>query len=248
MKRIVMALAGAGLTSLALAAQLEAGPGAASAQAEIARPSSSAQIGRLFFTPSERVQLDLARAQKKPPPPIAAAAEPVEPPPTPQTVTYGGIIRRSDGRSMLWINNRLVDEKEALAGLNLKGKVQPNGAVTLQVPQTGASINVKVGQSVEVMSGKVAETRKPDPESKPPATDAKGGAAEAKPGTADAKSAAADGKPPAADAKAPAPSAAGQSNAQTADRRGDSPSGVGLKLDTGSRRLEPAESQRITGK
>ncbi|MGZ8267485.1 MAG: hypothetical protein ACXW20_08080, partial [Burkholderiales bacterium] len=48
----------------------------------------------------------------------------------------------------------------ALTGLNLRGRVRPDGAVTLQVPNTGSSIDVKVGQSVEVLTGKVAERRR----------------------------------------------------------------------------------------
>ena len=77
--------------------------------------------------------------------------------PLPQTVTYGGIVRRSDGRSLLWINDRLADEKEALAGLNLRGRVGADGSVSLEVPDSGADIRVKVGQSVEVRTGGVAE-------------------------------------------------------------------------------------------
>ena len=145
-------------------AALSARACAPSAKPRSAPQPAQAPLGRLFFTPTERAQLDVARMQKKAPAQQRAAAEPVEAPPAPQVVTYGGIVRRSDGRAMLWLNNRLVDEKEALAGLSLKGKVRPDGAVTLQVPQTGGSIDVKVGQSVELQTGRVAEARKPPPE------------------------------------------------------------------------------------
>jgi hypothetical protein len=72
-------------------------------------------------------------------------------------VTFGGIVQRSDGRSMLWINDHLADEKEALAGLNLRGRVAPDGSVSLHVPGSDADIRIKVGQSVEVLTGRVAE-------------------------------------------------------------------------------------------
>lgn len=129
--------------------------------AEVQAPParSAASIGRLFYTPAQRAGLDVAR-RAKPAPAAAQQAEAPPPPPPPQVVSYGGIVRRSDGKAMLWINNQLVEEKEALKGLNLKGRVRPDGAVTLQVPATGGSLEVKVGQSVEVHSGKVAETRK----------------------------------------------------------------------------------------
>jgi len=88
-------------------------------------------------------------------------------------VTYGGIVRRSDGRATLWINNRAVDAKEALSDSNLKGRVRPDGAVSIQIPDRAGTVDVKVGQSVELQSGRVAETRrhaaeKPPADAKPP--------------------------------------------------------------------------------
>lgn len=221
--------------SEAAVAQPQASAAAGSAQARAPGLARPAQLGRLFYTPTERAQLDLARMQKKPAT-QAAAAEPVEPPPVPQVVTYGGLVRRSDGRQMLWINNRLVDEKEALAGLSLKGKVRPDGAVTLQIPQSNATVDVKVGQSVEVYSGKVAETRKPppeaaqSPESKAPGDDAKGATPDAKPATAEARAAGAEVKPAAPDG---------------AEKKGP-PGGFGLKMDRGGRALSSEEVERIT--
>lgn len=203
-----------------------AAAGAGAAQLGAETPIAGQPIGRLFFTPGERAQLDMARIQRKPPPEAVAAAAAPEAPPLPQTVTYGGIVRRSDGKAMLWINNRLVEEKEALKGLNLKGKVRPDGAVTLQVPQTGGSINVKVGQSVELQTGKVGEARKPEP--KPPADDTAAGAAPAKPGTT---------PPPPSQSEPTAPSppvAVKPPEPATAERKPDASGAVGLKLDMGS--------------
>jgi hypothetical protein len=126
----------------------------------VAGTASAAEVGRLFFTPTERAQLDVARTQKKAPAATdtaTAAAE--EETPAPQVVTYGGLVRRSDGKSMLWLNDRLLEEKEALTGSALQGQVRPDGAVTLRAPQSGANVEIKVGQSVELLSGKVAEGR-----------------------------------------------------------------------------------------
>lgn len=193
-------------------------------------------LGRLFYTPAERAQLDIARMQKKPSADAtAAAAPPPEPPPMPQTVTYGGIVRRSDGKAMLWINNRLVEEKEALTGLNVKGKVRPDGAVTLQVPQTGGSINVKVGQSVELQTGKIGEARKPEP--KPPPEEVASPAVPAKPPTT-------AGPPPPAEGQA-APTTAMPPESPAGERKPEPSGSVGLKLDRGGRALQPAEEQRL---
>jgi hypothetical protein len=114
-------------------------------------------LGRFFFTPAEREELDINRVQKKQTPaPPAIAHERPAPARPPQTVTYGGIVRRSDGRSMLWMNDRVAEEKDALAGLNLRGRVNADGTVLLDVPG-GADIQLKVGQSVQLQTRKVAE-------------------------------------------------------------------------------------------
>ena len=216
MRRVLLVLAGLAAAGAACAAQTGPAPAAANAQA------GRSAIGRLFYTPAERAALDVARVQKPAAP--AAAQEAPEAPPPPQVVSYGGLVRRSDGRAMLWINNRLVDEKEALAGIHLKGKVRSDGAVTLQVPETGRSIEIKVGQSVEIQTGKVAETRKPrdDEKSAPGATpaapaDAKGAAPESKGAAADGKAQPPESKGPArgADAAAP-PQATGAAGAKPA--------------------------------
>jgi hypothetical protein len=82
-------------------------------------------------------------------------------PPT-QIITYSGIVRRSDGRSTLWLNNRAAEEKEAFAGLAVSGHVGANGAVTLQGP-SGSTVQLKVGQRAELQTGKVAEARHATP-------------------------------------------------------------------------------------
>ena len=231
MKYALLVFAAALNASAAFAAQSGAPSPAPAAQPDTAKPAPGTQaIGRLFFTPAERAQLDVARVQKKSAQVASAEPAPAAPPP-PQTVTYGGIVRRSDGKAMLWINNRLVEEKDALSALSLKGKVRPDGGVTLQVPDTGATIDMKVGQSVEVQSGRVAETRRPDPDAKPPAADAK------PPGG--------DTKPAAADVKSP-PQGAGQPPPHPAEKKAEGAGSSGLKTDSAGRRVDQSENQRIT--
>jgi len=121
-------------------------------------------VGRLFYSPSERTQLDAIRTQKPTPQQATAAAPPQEARPTTQTITYSGIVRRNDGKSTLWLNNKPVDEKDALSGLAVTGRVRPDGAVTFQNPETGARIDLKVGQRAELQTGRVAETSRENPE------------------------------------------------------------------------------------
>jgi hypothetical protein len=134
----------------------------------LAQPAAGAErLGRLFFTPEERAALDTARI-KKTPPPVASADAPQAAPP-PEVVTYGGLVRRSDGKTTVWLNNRAMNDKDTAAG-SISGKVRPDGRVTVQSPQTGRNVDLKVGQTAELLSGTVEEGYRrgaaPKPESK----------------------------------------------------------------------------------
>ena len=114
------------------------------------------RLGRLFFTPAQRASLDVARSQR------ARAALSTEKPeqeatPVPQIITYSGHIRRSDGKTTVWINNQAVHDRESAGAAAIVGRVRPDGSVTLQVPQSGRSIILKPGQSVELLTGAVEE-------------------------------------------------------------------------------------------
>ena len=136
----------------------------------------------MFFTPAQRAQLDVARTQRAR---TTLATEKTEEvvttaAPVPQTITYDGVVRRSDGKSTVWINSRPVNDKEPAGGAFIVGRIHADGAVSLQVPQSGRSVNLKPGQSIELLSGAIEErfARKPvPPEPKPaakPVPDAKG--------------------------------------------------------------------------
>jgi len=118
--------------------------------------SAQERFGRLFFTPAQRASLDIARSQR------ARAALSTEKPeqeaaPVPQTITYSGVLRRSDGKTTVWINNQPVNDQESAGAAAIVGQVRPDGSVTLQVPQSGRSVILKPGQSVELLSGAVEE-------------------------------------------------------------------------------------------
>jgi len=114
-------------------------------------------LGRFLICPAERAELDKTRFGKT----TGDAPARVEPPPSPPagaaSISYGGIVRRSDGQAMLWINGRLVDEHQALSGLNLRGHVRADGAVALHLPETGTAAEVRVGQSLDVRVGRIRE-------------------------------------------------------------------------------------------
>ena len=125
--------------------------------------AADAPLGRLFFTPSQRASLDIARSQRTR---ATVATERIEEQviePIPQTITYGGMVRRSDGRTTVWLNDRPVDERNAADAPTIIRRVRPDGAVTLEIPQSNRSIDLKVGQSVEVLSGSIGEGYRPTP-------------------------------------------------------------------------------------
>ena len=138
-------------------------------------------LGRLFFTPAQRASLDVARSQRARTTLATENTEEQQAAPTSQTITYGGMVRRSDGKSTVWINNRPVNENEPTIGSTVVGRVRADGSVSLQVPQSGRSVELKPGQSVELLSGAIEEgyARKPVPTESKPA--AKSGTAQSNP-------------------------------------------------------------------
>lgn len=136
------------------------------------------RLGRLFFTPAQRASLDVARSQRARAA-LATEKSEQEATPVPQTITYSGVLRRSDGKTTVWINNQPVHDRESAGAAAIVGRVRPDGSVTLQVPQSGRSVSLKPGQSVELLSGAVEEAysrRLAAPEPKPaakPAAEAK---------------------------------------------------------------------------
>jgi hypothetical protein len=123
---------------------------------EIANAASAAELGRMFFTPAQRATLDNARKQniraeignENEQQPAAA--------PVPQNVSVNGVIRRSDGKNTIWLNNRAVNEQQP-GSLNAAiGK--GDNRVHLKVPESGRNLDLKVGQTVEIVSGTVEES------------------------------------------------------------------------------------------
>src|SRR3954469_24034695 len=68
-------------------------------------PTARAQeIGRLFFTPEQRASLDARRKARVPDKPAAAAVA------ASPTLRLDGYVKRSDGRSTVWVNGESLGE------------------------------------------------------------------------------------------------------------------------------------------
>ena len=145
-----------------------------------AGPVAGAEFGRMFFTPAQRGALDGFRKLN-----VQTAAlveddrdKDLVAPPTqgPERMSVSGMVRRSDGKTSIWVNNRAVD-----AGQPGGGNVAPakgDHRVRLTDPQSGRSFELKVGQSVDLQSGTIEEAYarraapKPAPEPEPAAAGA----------------------------------------------------------------------------
>jgi hypothetical protein len=75
------------------------------------------------------------------------------------------VIRRSDGKNTIWLNNRVVNEQQP-GSLNAAiGKA--DNRVRLNVPESGRNLDLKVGQTVEIVSGTIEESYLRRPPAKP---------------------------------------------------------------------------------
>lgn len=85
-------------------------------------PSHAADLGRLFYTPAERAQLEAARARSVSQAPSAAAATPAPP------QRFDGVVIRSDGASTRWVNGRPLAGAAGASGLK-PGQTRAGGRV-----------------------------------------------------------------------------------------------------------------------
>ena len=125
-------------------------------------------LGRLFFSPEERATIDEMRRR----PAAVAAPQPKALPPAPEYVTLNGIVRRSDGSSSVWLNDRMLEGRRTADGLEVtESRRAPGpGNVTVKVQQAGRSVDLRVGQQLDVTSGKVQERYQTAPRTAPDAS------------------------------------------------------------------------------
>ena len=185
--------------------------------------AAGAELGRLFFTPAQRATLDTMR-EKNIGTEATAAKEPA--PPLPQNVTLDGVVRRSDGKNTVWLNSRAVTAPKTGDIGVATGK--NDNRVKLTVPESGRSLDLKVGQTAEIVSGTIAENYArrvplPQPETKAAAGDdnTAPGAAKPAPGAENTASGAAKVTSPAASRPVASDGAARNSNSSPRARARD---------------------------
>ncbi len=133
-------------------------------------------LGRIFYTPEERARLDALREQR-------AVAVQVKDEPVPEIVKFNGIVRRADGKATVWINGQPLSEAELRDKQSIVGTVSRNGQVTLQAPQSTLQMRLKVGQSAELLSGRIEESYTATPADRESSVPAKPAPAKSSPPT-----------------------------------------------------------------
>jgi hypothetical protein len=114
----------------------------------VAFPCPAQELGRLFFTPDQREALDARRKARVPDKPAAAVvASP--------TTRLDGYVKRSDGRSTVFVNGQPL-----LEGTPEAPSVDPErrgGRVSVPASEGGARYVLKPGQSVDTGTGQVRD-------------------------------------------------------------------------------------------
>lgn len=93
------------------------------------------ELGRLFFTPEQRQALDARRKARVPDKPAATVA--VSP-----TLRLDGYVKRSGGRSTLWVNGEATDDTPRLPSSS-------DAPVTVTVGESGARVGLKPGETLD---------------------------------------------------------------------------------------------------
>lgn len=129
-------------------------------------------FGRLFSRANERKNLDILRQNQKlkvitPQDNIPAEPLAVEvPPELPEPITMQGYVKRSDGASTLWINNKAVQEDSAIDNVQIgklnkqTGSAQAGAdSLNVKIPANGKHIRLKAGQVYEPETNQIKELK-----------------------------------------------------------------------------------------
>jgi len=121
----------------------------AAAGAVLAAAPCAAQqpLGRLFFTPEQRQALDARRRARVPDKPAAVAA------PSP-TLRLDGYVKRSDGRSTVWVNGESQGEGPGADAPRIGGA---DSRVSVNVGEGGSRVVLKPGEVLDRGNGEVRD-------------------------------------------------------------------------------------------
>ena len=117
-------------------------------------------LGRLFFTPERRQNLDRQRQLN-----IQDKQEIPEDP----TLTINGIVTRNSGKRTAWINGVAQNENETQSGISVTPSRKDPGNITVQAndaptakARVGDTVNRNTGETIDLLgNGRIAIKAKP---------------------------------------------------------------------------------------
>lgn len=119
------------------------------------------QLGRLFSTVEQRIDLDEIRDDPdfgKEEAPTVTAVEQAPKGPSVTAVTVNGVVLRSGGRDVSWINGSRIDAGDATPdGVRVEADRSQGGSVKIRIPDGPETIALKPGQKIDVARGQVYE-------------------------------------------------------------------------------------------
>ena len=111
--------------------------------------ASAQELGRLFFTPDQRAALDARRKARVPDKP--AAVPQAEQP----TTRVDGAVRRSGGRSTVWVNGEAIPENPRTDGAHLQTEGAKSGRVSIPAGESAQRYELRVGETLDRNTGEV---------------------------------------------------------------------------------------------
>jgi hypothetical protein len=105
-------------------------------------------LGRLFFTPEQRDALDARRKARVPDQPAALAPSP--------TTRLDGSVRRSSGKSTVWLDGFAVPDGTQPDGLRVYRGGDPS-RVTVTVGEDRRRVDLRVGETLDRATGEVKD-------------------------------------------------------------------------------------------
>ncbi|MCK5435432.1 MAG: hypothetical protein KAI88_02270 [Nitrosomonadaceae bacterium] len=98
------------------------------------------KIGRLFFTPEQRIRLE--QLESKPEGETAVIIS--------DKILVNGIVQRNGGSRVVWING-VPQSQKGTNGILVERDITPD-SVPVKIPGTGNLVRLKVGQSIDLNS------------------------------------------------------------------------------------------------
>lgn len=125
------------------------------------RLTAEEALGRLFFSPERRQQLDRQREMNV----LDRQQTPADP-----TLTIDGVVTRSSGKRTVWVNGRPQHESEAVSDVTAVPQARDPGTIWLRTNESpgtrvhvGDTVNRNSGESKDLLNGGRIYRRPPPP-------------------------------------------------------------------------------------